>query len=175
MIEHKSIFQEKSQEELKVLYEQYLQWEQEGIIVGKELNEISELYRKWYDSDSCKVHYLSMMRYDLLHAIADLWYVSIKKSGINMVKLKVGSNILEIDKNDLILDNGMCYQIITKRVGVGYNRSIPVMSKKMFDELKKCGLIFTTERLRQIAIKKYGNSVVTFWKFDVEQMQEMGY
>jgi len=84
--------------------------------VRKELNEIYELYRKRHDSESCKIDYLSMMKYDLLHAIADLWYVSIKKSGVNMVKIKVGSNILEIDKNDLILDNGMCYQIIQKEL-----------------------------------------------------------
>ncbi len=31
-----------------------------------------------------------------------------------MVKLKVWRNILDIDENDLILDNGACYQIITK-------------------------------------------------------------
>ena len=31
-----------------------------------------------------------------------------------MVKLKVGRDILNIDNNDLILDNGACYQIITK-------------------------------------------------------------
>lgn len=46
-----------------------------------------------------------------------------------MVKLKVGRNIFDIDENDLILDNGACYQIVTKRVNVGFNESIPVMSK----------------------------------------------
>lgn len=92
-----------------------------------------------------------------------------------MVKLKVGRNVLDIDYNDLILDNGACYQIITKRVGFGFNESIPVMSKKLFNDLKKCEFIFTSEGLREAAIKKYGNSVVTFWKFDIEQMQKMGY
>ena len=92
-----------------------------------------------------------------------------------MVKLKVGRNILDINENDLILDNESCYQIITKRIGFGFNESIPVMSKKLFSDLKKCGLIFTSERLRQAAIEKYGNHLVTFWKFDVDQMKKMGY
>lgn len=92
-----------------------------------------------------------------------------------MVKLKVGRNILDIDENDLILDNGACYLIVTKRVGIGFNKSIPVMSKKLFGDLQKCELIFTSEALRQVAIEKYGDSVVTFWKFDVNQMQKMGY
>jgi len=92
-----------------------------------------------------------------------------------VVKLKVGRNILDIDDNDLILDNGACYQIITKRIGFGFNESIPVMSKKLFADLKKCELIFTSEGLRQAAIEKYGNSVVAFWKFNIDKMQKMGY
>lgn len=36
-----------------------------------------------------------------------------KKGYDIMVKLKVGRNILEISENDLILDNGACYQIVT--------------------------------------------------------------
>lgn len=92
-----------------------------------------------------------------------------------MVKLKVGKNVLDIDENDLILDNGSCYQIVTKRVGFGFNESIPVMSKKLVTDLKNCGLIFTSEGLRQAAVKKYGSSVMVFWKFNVDQMQKMGY
>ncbi len=92
-----------------------------------------------------------------------------------MVKLKVGRNVLEIDENDLILDNGARYQIITKKIGYAFNKSIPIMSKKLFNDLKRCELIFISERLRQAAIKKYGNHVITFWKFNVHRMKEMGY
>ncbi len=92
-----------------------------------------------------------------------------------MVKLKVGRNVLEIDENDLILDNGACYQIITKEIGYAFNKSIPIMSKKLFNDLKKCELIFTSEELRQAAIKKYGNHVIAFWKFNVHRMKEVGY
>lgn len=92
-----------------------------------------------------------------------------------MVKLKVGRNVFDIDENDLILDNGACYQIVTKMIGYGFNKSIPVMSKKLFNDLKKCELIFTSESLRQSAIDEYKNHVVTFWKFNVDRMQKMGY
>lgn len=92
-----------------------------------------------------------------------------------MVKLKVGRNIFDIDDNDLILDNGACYQIITKEIRKGFDRITPKMSSKLFNDLKKCELIFTSEGLRQAAIEKYGNYVVTFWKFDVDQMKKMGY
>lgn len=92
-----------------------------------------------------------------------------------MVKLKVGRNVLDIDENDLILDNGIRYQIITKKVGTGWNTSYPVMSKKLFNDLKKCELIFTSEGLRQAALNKYGASIITYWKFDIKSMEKLGY
>ncbi len=92
-----------------------------------------------------------------------------------MVKLKVGRNILDIDENDLILDNGACYQIVTQEIIKGFDRITPKISSKLFSDLKKCELIFTSEGLRKAAIERYGNSVVTFWKFNIDQMQKMGY
>lgn len=73
-----------------------------------------------------------------------------------MVKLKVGRNIIELDEKDLILDNGACYQIVTKKVG-GFDWYYPIMSKKLFHDLKKLELIFTS------------------WKFNIERMQKLGY
>lgn len=92
-----------------------------------------------------------------------------------MVKLKVGRYILDINEKDLILDNGACYQIITKEVGHGFNSSIPVISKKLFTDLKKCGLIFTSEELMRLAVEKYNVSGMTYYKFDIEKMKELGY
>ncbi len=92
-----------------------------------------------------------------------------------MAKLKVGRNILEISEDDLILDNGACYQIVTKMIGFGFNEYIPVMSKKLFKDLKIVGLIFTNDTLKKSAIEKYGDPTLSYWKFDVEKMKEMGY
>lgn len=92
-----------------------------------------------------------------------------------MAKLKVGRNIFEVTDNDLILDNGACYQIITKEVGTAFDRYPPLMSKKLFSELKKCGLVFTNEALKQNATKQYGSSVVTYYKFDIQRMEKLGY
>jgi hypothetical protein len=90
-----------------------------------------------------------------------------------MVKLKVGRNIFDIDDNDLILDNGACYILVTKKITKNYSSCSPTVSKKLFNDMKKCDVIFRSEGLRQAAIERYGNSVVTFWKFDVDQMQNM--
>ena len=36
-------------------------------------------------------------------------------------------------------------------------------------------VIFTSEELRRAAIKRYGNSVITYWKFNIDRMKEFGY
>lgn len=92
-----------------------------------------------------------------------------------MVKLKVGRNILNINENDLILDNGACYQIVTQKIGYGFDKRTPLMSKKLFNDLKKCELIFTNEKLRIAAINKYGTNIKAYWKFNIDKMKEMGY
>ena len=76
-----------------------------------------------------------------------------------MIKLKIAGNILDLDDKDLILDNGACYQVVTQKAG-----------------LKESELVFTNEELRQNAIRKYGDkSRCTYWKFDIERMQKLGY
>ena len=69
MNEYRNIFKEKNDEELRRLYGQFLEWEKTGVIVGKELGEIRDLYCKWFNSNP-----LGMIQYDLLHTMADLWY-----------------------------------------------------------------------------------------------------
>lgn len=92
-----------------------------------------------------------------------------------MVKLKVGRKILDISENDLILDNGACYQIVTQRIRSGFDKARPRMSKKLFNDLKNTELIFTSEELRQATIKRYGNMVETYWKFNIQSMKKLGY
>lgn len=92
-----------------------------------------------------------------------------------MVELKVGRNILYISENDLILDNGKCYQIVTQPIKRGFDTTIPKMSKKMFADLKKRELIFTNEKLRTIAVKRYGKNFMTYYKFNIEKMKSAGY
>jgi len=90
-----------------------------------------------------------------------------------MIKLKIGRYICEIKEDDLIFDNGVCYQIITQKVGT--DKSYPIMSKKLFNDLKKTGLIFTNDRLKLAAMNKYNDACFIFWKFDISRMERLGY
>ena len=91
------------------------------------------------------------------------------------ITLKVGRNVLTLVVDDLILDNGACYQIETKQVGSGCNSYSPVMSKKLFNKLKKLGFVRTNSMLKENAEAKYGHSGVTYWQFNIYLMIETDY
>ena len=71
-------------------------------------------------------------------------------------------------------DNKMVKLKVGRKVG-GFDWYYPIMSKKLFHDLRKLELIFTSEELKKDAIKKYGTSVITYWKFNIERMQKLGY
>ena len=93
----------------------------------------------------------------------------------NTIKLKVGRNILTIDEDNLILDNGVCYQIVTKEVGHGWNSYYPVMSKSLFNKLKKLGFVSTNSMLKEKAGAKFRCSGVTYWQFNICLMIDNDY
>lgn len=92
-----------------------------------------------------------------------------------VIKLKVGRNTLTLDENDLILDNDSCYQIVTKEVGSGWNSYHPVISKALFNKLKKLGFARTNSMLKENAEAKYKHSGLTYWQFNIYLMIETDY
>ena len=60
--------------------------------------------------------------------------------------IKCGRNVFELVDDDTILDNGSCYQLITRKVGVGFDRNTPVVSKAEFKKFSKLTNISITNR-----------------------------
>lgn len=90
------------------------------------------------------------------------------------IQLKIGKEIYNINENDIVMDNGSCIQVITKKKQDGWY-SYPVkMSKKLFSDLKKVAYLYTNEELEKISAKKYAIPV-TLYKFDTERMKQAGY
>lgn len=75
MGEYISIFKGKSNEELKKIYGQLLQVEK-TTIMPNELNEIRNMYCEFCNSNPLWSDYnpFIVLKLDLLHTIADLWY-----------------------------------------------------------------------------------------------------
>lgn len=92
------------------------------------------------------------------------------------IKIKIGRNVYLINKDDLILDNGACVQVPTKRgKRKGYNYETVYMSKKLFKDLKTCAFIYVDEDLTKKANENYDKPWLTYYRFNIDRMIEMGY
>lgn len=69
MKEYRNIFKEKTEEELIVLYKQFLESEKLGYIPDNELGQIQDEYWEYF-----KTNMLLMLQIDLMHTISDLWF-----------------------------------------------------------------------------------------------------
>lgn len=92
------------------------------------------------------------------------------------IEMKINRYINHIGKDDLILDNGACVQVTTQRGAWGtWDYTILQMSKKLFKDLKKRGLIFVDEKETEKKNKPYENPWLTYYRFDIDRMIENGY
>jgi hypothetical protein len=55
--------------------------------------------------------------------------------------VKCGRIEFELTEKDLVMYNGACYQIITRKVGFGWNESTPIIAKSRAMKLIKEGLL----------------------------------
>lgn len=60
--------------------------------------------------------------------------------------VKCRNREFDCKQHDLILDNGACYQIITKSYRTGYSNYTPVLSKTTFKKLLKEDYIVLSDR-----------------------------
>ena len=71
---YKNLFKEKTESELILLYKQLLDFEDSGVFEEEtELRDIRNEYSQWFGAGA-----VSMVQSDLLHAIADIWYLDHK-------------------------------------------------------------------------------------------------
>lgn len=71
---YKNLFKEKTESELILLYKQLLDFEESGVFADEtELRNIKNEYSQWFG-----VGAVNMVQSDLLHAIADIWYLDHK-------------------------------------------------------------------------------------------------
>lgn len=71
MKKYENLFDKKSNDKLRILYEQYLKFEKTGVIEGDELSKIRDEYLQFFKTSG---NILLIMERDLLHTIADRWY-----------------------------------------------------------------------------------------------------
>lgn len=87
MESYKNLFKEKTEVELYFLYQQFLDFEESGVIPSDmELGKIRDQYCVWFNSGSPLV----ALERDLLHVIADRWY---HRQNPIQLKLPIGTKV----------------------------------------------------------------------------------
>lgn len=62
------------------------------------------------------------------------------------MKIKCGRKEFKVDENDVLLFNGACWQLVTKKVRSGYGFAIPTVSKTLCNKLLKEKKIYMFRR-----------------------------
>lgn len=91
------------------------------------------------------------------------------------VEMNIGRYIKNIGKDDLILDNGSCIQVVTQNGAFGeYGYAPLMMSKKLFNELRKVHFIFLDVEKTKKENEPYNTPWLYYFRFDIDLMIESG-
>lgn len=99
-----------------------------------------------------------------------------KFTAFRKVRLKIGRYEKLIGKNDIILDNGACYNVITQRGKfVKWSHQPLIMSKKLFNDLKRFEFIYVDDKKTKEEQLRTGVSCLTYYRFNIEKLVKFGY
>lgn len=91
------------------------------------------------------------------------------------VEMKINRYVKHIGKDDLILDNGACIQVVTQNGAFGeWGYCALAMSKKLFNELKKLDFIYLDVGKTKQANKHYNTPRLFYFRFDIDKMIASG-
>lgn len=65
------------------------------------------------------------------------------------MKIKCGRKEFEVNEKDVLLFNGVCWQLLTKEVRSGYGFATPTVSTKLCNKLLKENKIYMFRRERE--------------------------
>lgn len=91
------------------------------------------------------------------------------------IEMKINRYEKLIGEDDLILDNGSCIQVVTQKGAFcQYGYAPLIMSKKLFNELKKIDFIYLDVSKTKEANKKFNAPRLFYFRFNIGLMAESG-
>lgn len=92
--------------------------------------------------------------------------------GGNIIELKIGRHVLDIDVNDVVLFNGACWALITKEVFNGLHFQKPAMSKALCEKFKKKNILALVKSEKEYETADGRKMGLHYYKFDVKKLEE---
>lgn len=81
---------------------------------------------------------------------------------MTQLQVKFGRELVWIDANDVILDNGAIVQILTKQKVAGWDNSPVRIARNLFKQFKSCAFF----------IEKKSNDFGTYYAFNIDAMKK---
>lgn len=81
--------------------------------------------------------------------------------------IKCGRQVFELKDGDTVMDNGACYQLITRDIGLGWDRCTPSVSKAAFKKFKENPKVQINRK------HKYGMHVTLYRYTDNSKEEEL--
>lgn len=83
--------------------------------------------------------------------------------------INCGRKKFEVNENDVLLFNGCCWQLITKKVRKGYGFTTPVVSKTLCNKLIKEKKIYMFRREKEYVTENGKQMGLYYYRFVKEQ------
>ena len=85
-------------------------------------------------------------------------------------ELKIGRRIFNVNNTDLILDNGACYILLTKKYFDNYSQVSPTVPKTTIKKLMKFGALEKTDK-KYIGWNGKPCENMTIYRFNIEALK----
>lgn len=89
-----------------------------------------------------------------------------------MAKLKVGRNVFDINENDIVLFNGACWMLLTRKIIKGWHDYSPTVSKALCKKLVKKNVLVMFKKEREYLTSDGEQMGLYYYKFDMEKLEE---
>lgn len=89
-----------------------------------------------------------------------------------MAELKLGRNIFNITDRDVVLFNGVCWQLISQEIFQGYHMCFPSISKTMCEKFVKKGILIMYKKEKEYLTKDGKQMGLYYYKFDMDKLNE---
>ena len=89
-----------------------------------------------------------------------------------MANLKIGRNTYDINENDVVLFNGACWMLTSRKVRKAWSESVPGMSKTLCKKLLKKNILILSEKKDEYVTSNGQQMGMYYYKFDMDKLKE---
>lgn len=89
-----------------------------------------------------------------------------------MAVLKIGRREVDINENDIVLFNGACWQLITRKITKGWNSFYPLMSIALCNKLIKKNVLCMVKKEREYTTQDGQQMGLYYYKFNMDNLEK---